>query len=95
MKKQIYEVDSDGFILEIYVGNFDVRGNLINPVGNFVTADLPQPLPFYRPKWTGAKWVEGASQEEIEELTKVKPPPPTQEERIKMLEDTINFLLEL
>ena len=66
----------------------------------YITEPLPTDeqgyqLPFFKAKWTGDKWIEGASQEEINELTKFESSPPSQEERIKMLEDTINFLLEL
>lgn len=65
VRKQVYQVDSDGFIEEVFLGEFDDEGHLINPIGEFVTTDLPQPLPFYRPRWDGAQWVEGATEEEI------------------------------
>lgn len=65
VRKQVYQVDSDGFIEEVFLGEFDDEGHLINPIGEFVTTDLPQPLPFYRPRWDGAQWVEGISKEEI------------------------------
>lgn len=29
-----------------------------------ITVQLPQPMPFYKPKWTGAEWVEGETEEE-------------------------------
>ena len=95
MRKHIYEVNDDGFIKEIYLGEFDNEGNLISPKGNFITTDLPQPLPFYKPKWNGAEWVEGATQEEINELTKPQQTQPTLEQRIADLEDTILTLLEV
>nr|WP_259549270.1 hypothetical protein [Heyndrickxia oleronia] len=93
MLKQIYEIDDDGFIVEIFVGEFDDEGNLISPLGEFITTDLPQPLLFYKPKWTGTEWIEGATQEEIDEITKPKPNLPSIEERIESLENTILFLL--
>ena len=95
MKKQIYEINSDGFISEIYVGEFDENGTLIYPKGIFVTVDLPQPTNIYKPKWDGAKWVEGATQEEIDEITKPQLTPPTLEQRIADLENTILTLLEV
>ena len=66
MQKHIYQVNSDGFIEEVFLGEFDDEGQLIDPVGEYVTTDLPQPLPFYRPKWNGTKWIEGATKEELE-----------------------------
>ena len=96
MKKQIYEIDSNGFITENYVGEFDEVGNLINPIGNFITTDLPQPLLFYKPKWNGTQWVEGATQEEIDELTKIEPSPPTETEMLKRrLEGVESALVDL
>ena len=47
----------------------------------------------YAPKWDGDKWVEGATQEEIDELTKPKPQEPTEKERLDNLENTILMLL--
>lgn len=34
----------------------------------------------YRPKWTGVKWIEGATKEEIDRITKVEPAPPSEAE---------------
>ena len=99
LRKHIYEVDSDGYITEVFLGNFDESENLLNPVGDFVTVDLPQPLMFYKPKWNGTEWVEGATQEEIDELTKVEPQPPTQteilEQRLADLELMLTEILTL
>ncbi|WP_409370302.1 hypothetical protein [Lysinibacillus sp. 38-6] len=67
MHKHIYQVNSDGFIEEVFLGQFDETGKLIEPIGEYVTTDLPQPLPFYRPKWDGIQWVEGAREEELAE----------------------------
>lgn len=95
MKKHIYTINQQGFIDRTLLGLFDEKGNLISPLGDFVTTDLPQPLPFYKPRWNGTDWVEGATPEEIEEMTKVDPSPPTQEERLRAVEETMNFLLGL
>ena len=57
----------------------------------------------YKPKWTGkviedeegnqimgeGEWVEGASQEEINELTKPQPHEPTVEERLEQTEELL------
>ena len=43
----------------------------------------------YKPKWNGEKWVEGATQEEIDELTKPQPHEPTVEERLAQTEELL------
>ena len=57
----------------------------------------------FKPKWTGnvienedgnqvmgeGEWVEGATQEEIDELTKTKPHEPTVEERLEQTEELL------
>ena len=43
----------------------------------------------YKPKWDGDKWVEGATQEEIDELTKPQPQEPTIEERLEQTEELL------
>lgn len=61
----------------------------------------------FKPKWSGelsedeegnitvgeGEWVEGATQEEIDELTKPQPQEPSDKERIDDLENTILMLL--
>ena len=58
---------------------------------------------FYKPKWSGeitedeegniivgeGEWVEGATQEEIDELTKPQPQKPTIEERLEQTEELL------
>ena len=45
----------------------------------------------YKPKWNGEKWVEGATQEEIDELTKQQQQQHelTIEERLKQIEELL------
>lgn len=50
--------------------------------------------PYYKPKWNGTEWIEGATQEYIDEMNKVEPTPPNQEERIDMLENMILLMME-
>lgn len=96
MKKEIYKIDTKGFIIGNYLGEFDEKGTLVDPVGEYVVTALPQPLPFYKPKWNGVKWIEGATQEEIDELTKVEPSPPTEIELLKQrLEGMESALVDL
>lgn len=65
--------------------------------------DTPCTEPFHKPKWTGkvvedeegnqimgeGEWVEGATQEEIDELTKPQPQEPTIEERLEQTEELL------
>lgn len=55
----VYEIDHKGFIINNYYDNGDVE----IPVG-CITVQLPQPMPFYKPKWSGSDWVEGETEEE-------------------------------
>lgn len=87
MNKEVYEIDVDGYVIETYPGESDVP----IPEG-CITIQLPHPN-YYRPKWTGEEWVEGATPQEIEEMIKPDPQPPSNEDRIAMLEDTILFIL--
>ena len=48
--------------------------------------DVTPSQEIYKPKWDGDKWVEGATQEEIDELTKPQPQEPTIEERLEETE---------
>ena len=48
--------------------------------------DVAPAQALYKPKWDGDKWVEGATQEEIDELTKPQPQEPTVEERLEQTE---------
>ena len=43
----------------------------------------------YKPEWDGDKWVEGATQEDIDELTKPQPQEPTIEERLEQTEELL------
>ena len=43
----------------------------------------------HKPKWDSNKWVEGATKEEIDELTKPQPQEPTVEERLEQTEELL------
>lgn len=74
MQKEVYEIDENGIKKEVYLANLDNFGNIIDLVGFEITEvkgeiikiDLPQPLPFIKPKWNGSEWVEGELEEEKE-----------------------------
>lgn len=91
MLKQVYEINEYGYPKEIYVKDFDEEGNCTEELAeDIITVDSPNGL--YRAKWTGTEWIEGLSQEEIDEINNV-PSLPTTEERLQQAEDTILFLL--
>lgn len=54
-----YEIDDKGLI----INNYDVNGDIEIPDG-CITVQLPQPMPFHKPKWNGSEWVEGETEEE-------------------------------
>lgn len=79
MKKQVYEIDGNGLLKEIYVAEVDENGKILDEDKvDFISIDPPHGL--FKPKWNGTEWIEGATQEEIDELTKVEPSPPSQAE---------------
>lgn len=91
-KKQVYEINDQGFIEEIYVAEV-VNGAVIDK-GNCLTIDPPHGL--FKAKWTGVEWIEGATQEEIAELTKPQHIPPSQSELMEQrLADLELMLVEI
>ena len=83
MLKQVYDVDSNGYIKDIYIEDSDNT--------KYIKIDPPNGL--YRPKWNGIEWVEDMAQTDIDELNN-QPKQPTAEERITELENTILTILE-
>ena len=53
----------------------------------------------FKPKWDDGEWVEGATQEEIDELTKPRPQEPTEIDllhaQVKASNDYVDFLEEV
>lgn len=63
MLKQVYEIDINGHIAEIYVAEFDESGNPVEELAkDKIVKDPPHGL--YRAKWNGTEWVEGETLEE-------------------------------
>lgn len=93
--KQLYKIDSEGFLLageEIFIKDDETI-----PEG-YIDKSIPVDengwqLPFWQLKWTGVEWIEGATQEVIDELTKPQTYLPSEDERIKSLEDAMVSLL--
>lgn len=94
MKKQVYELDANGYIKERYVAEFDEEGNCIEELArNIITIDPPNGL--YRAKWTGTEWIEDMTQEEIDELNN-QPRELTEIERLKISQaEQFETILEL
>ncbi|MEK5175078.1 hypothetical protein NST63_17925 [Heyndrickxia sp. FSL W8-0496] len=69
MFKQVYRLDSKNFLVETLVVEFDKEGNPIDKLESNIIITSP-PHQIYKPKWTGTEWVEGATQEEIDGITK-------------------------
>lgn len=95
MKKEVFEIDINGYIAEKYVADFDDQGKCTEELTeNFIITDMPQGL--YRAKWTGTEWIEDMSQAEIDALNN-QPKEPTateiQEMRISDLEMAIAEML--
>ena len=55
-----HRINENGFYISSYNNNY------VNANYTFITEDLPNPNNFYKIKWDGVQWVEGATLEEIE-----------------------------
>lgn len=84
-QSQGWLIDENGF----KVDSATTDGDAVN----VITVPFPVDIVLHKPKWNDTNWIEGATQEEIDEITKVEPSPPTEEERIKELETIVNLLL--
>lgn len=82
MQKVIYQIDKNGFIVWENLKAIDENEEV--PEG-YIDTPLPNNPSFYKPRWDGEKWVEGATQEEIDELRQ-QSMLPTLEERINAIE---------
>ena len=83
--KKVLRIDSNGFFI----------GDVIIQDGEAIPADCIEtqcPGGFYKPKWDGAKWVEGATQEEINNITNIVQTPSI-EQRISSIESAISTLM--
>ena len=69
--------------------NFFIRDDFTFDEETEIGLDVEPAQGLYKPKWDGKKWVEGATQEEIDELTKPQPQEPTIEERLEQTEELL------
>lgn len=80
-------VDENGFIVDSVT--FE-EGEEFEIQPNWISELVPN---FYKPKWTGTEWVEGATQEEIEEFLRQSSNVPILEERLIALENAMLMAL--
>lgn len=84
MKRIVYKIDEEGFIL--WDTGLVIDEDEEIPEGYYLQPLYVENQPsLYKPKWDGEKWIEGATQEEIDELRQ-QSMLPTLEERIEALE---------
>ncbi len=82
---QVYKIDEKGFyIFETDCVEEPNELEITNP------CNTCEENTFYKPKWTGEMWVEGATQEEIDEINKIDIcPTKTLEERLEEAEQRL------
>lgn len=85
---QVYKINEQGFYtFETYPVEEPSEFEITIPCNTCEEDD------FYKPKWDGEKWIEGATQEEIEEINKIDIcPVKTVEERLEEAEQENNLL---
>lgn len=84
MKIQAYKIDADGFVLETIVVNST------DELESGVVVDA-MPNGFYKPRYVNSEWVEGASNEYIDEI-KNTPIEPSYEDYLLDLEMRLTLL---
>ncbi len=82
---QVYKINENGFYTsETYCVEEPNEFEITTP------CNTCEENTFYKPKWTGETWVEGAKQEEIDEINKIDIcPPKTVEERLEEAEQKL------
>jgi len=97
MLKQVYEINSEGFLQEIYVKDFDEQGNCTEKLPeNIITIDPPPGL--YRQKWTGTEWVETMTEAEyiatLPEQPEQEPPEAEKlKEQVNVMQSALDFII--
>lgn len=87
MKKQVYEIDENGYIKEIYVKNFKEGDNFVNDYPNNIIVIDPQ-NGLYRARWINGTWIEDMTQQEIDALNN-QPVDPSE------IEELSNYVLNV
>lgn len=65
MLREVYEINKQGFVINVDTANIDESGNILDEDKKHMIAVGYQGL--YKAKWNDAEWIEGATQEELEE----------------------------
>ena len=91
MRKEVYKINEGGYLQGILVKEFDEEGNCIEELAeNMIVISPPNGL--YRARWTGTKWIEDMTQEEIDEINN-QSKELTLSERVDSVENTILQIL--
>lgn len=82
----VEQIDEEGnpVVVDVERPLLDESGNPI-PDPTYIETPVPDGLQLWHPKWNGTEWVEGMSQEQIDEL-QYQPQPQSTEERVEFLE---------
>lgn len=73
MKKTVYEINEQGFLIELHVEE-------VNDT-NYIIVDLPNGL--FKPRFVNGEWVEGATKEEIDSIVN-SPKIPSEMDRLRL-----------
>lgn len=84
--RQVYKVDADGYFINPVI----LQDGEPVPID---CTDIELPHGLFRAKFIDAEWVEDATQEEIEELTKVPEQPPSEVELLQ--HDNATLLMQV
>ncbi len=68
MKKQIFEINENGFYLNDVIIESEEHYPRFYTETPFPQDDEGRQLPFYRARWNGAEWIEEMTQQEINEI---------------------------
>lgn len=64
-KRQVFEIDERGFILNNYIVAVDEKGNILEEeMKKCIFPPESNRFEQFKPRWDGEKWVEGESDEE-------------------------------
>ncbi len=81
------------FVRKIDEQGFFIEDTFVEEINEF-TIETPCPQGFYKPKWNGETWIEGATQEYIDSLKNVVAKP-TLEERVTTTETKVVTIEEV
>lgn len=64
--KPFYKIDANGFLIDSIGVEISEDNPDPDPPDGFI--HIPPPPNYYKPRWDGESWVEGATSEEIDEI---------------------------